>query len=193
MATLTSSAPQQQASPKNQNSVLPIVLLAVVFFGALFFVKPLWDDVGSLSLGRDDKMQQRDQLSTELQHLQTIQQSMNEASEVSRQTTLNAIPQRLDQDKLITDLTTIAKTNDIILNSVTFSINAASTEKIKRATMNANLTGNLSGLLDFLKGVEANARKMSVKTVSVQTGTTDTGIPRVNFNINLDTYYLERI
>jgi len=190
MATTTSASSQQSSS---KNSLLSLLIFTVVFLGAIFYVKPLWDDVGSLSLGRDDKMQQRDELNTELKNLQTIQQTMNEASEVTRETTLNAIPQRLEQDKLITDLTTISTTNDILLNSVNFSINAASNDRIKRATVNANLTGNLSGLLDFLKGVEANQRKFSVRTVSVQTGTTDTGIPRVNFNVNMETYYLERI
>lgn len=191
MATTMSTAPQQQSQQKS--SFLPLVIFTVVFLGAIFYVKPLWDDVNSLNLGRDDKMQQRDQLSAELLNLQTIQQSMSGASEVSRETTMNAIPQRLEQDKLITDLTTIAKTNDIQLNSVSFSINTASAEQVKRATINANLTGNLGGLLDFLKSVEANQRKLSVKTVSIQTGTTDTGIPRVNFNVNMETYYLDRI
>ncbi len=191
MATTMSQAPQQQTQQKS--SFLPFIIFLVVFLGAIFYVKPLWDDVNSLNLGRDDKMQQRDQLSAELQNLQLIQQSMGEASEVSRETMMNAIPQRLEQDKLITDLTTIAKTNDIILNSVNFSINAASAEQVKRASINANLTGNLGTLIDFLKSVEANQRKLSVKTVSVQTGTTDTGIPRVNFNVNMETYYLDRI
>jgi Tfp pilus assembly protein PilO len=186
-----SQAPQQQTQQKS--SFLPLIIFLVVFLGAIFYVKPLWDDVNSLNLGRDDKMQQRDQLGAELQNLQLIQQSMGEASEVSRETMMNAIPQRLEQDKLITDLTTIAKTNDIILNSVNFSINAASAEQVKRASINANLTGNLGTLIDFLKSVEANQRKFSVKTVSVQTGTTDTGIPRVNFNVNMETYYLDRI
>ncbi len=191
MATTMSQAPQQQTQQKS--SFLPLIIFLVVFLGAIFYVKPLWDDVNSLNLGRDDKMQQRDQLGAELQNLQLIQQSMGEASEVSRETMMNAIPQRLEQDKLITDLTTIAKTNDIILNSVNFSINAASAEQVKRASINANLTGNLGTLIDFLKSVEANQRKFSVKTVSVQTGTTDTGIPRVNFNVNMETYYLDRI
>lgn len=185
------AAPQQQSSSKS--SFLTLVIFIIVLLAAIFYVKPLWDDVSSLSLGRDDKMQQKEQLTAELQNLQSIQQSMSESSEVSQQTTLNAIPERLEQDKLITDLTGIAKTNDILLNSVNFSINSSTTDRIKRATVNANLTGDLGGLLNFLKGIEANPRKLTVKTVSIQTGSTDTGLPRVNFNVNMEAYYLDRI
>ena len=183
------SAPQQSS----QKSLISLIIFIVVLLAAVFYVKPLWDDVSSLTLGRDDKMAKKTRLEPELQNLQSIQASMGESSEVSQQTTLNAIPQRMEQDKLITDLTAIAKTNDIILNNVNFSLNAASSEQIKRAGVNANLTGDLGGLLGFLKGVEANPRKLSVKTVSVQTGSTDTGIPRVNFNVTMDAYYLERL
>ena len=191
MATSTISAQSNQSS--SRKSFVSLLIFIVVLLAAVFYVKPLWDDVSSLSLGRDDKMQQKDTLSTQLQNLQAIQQSMNQASEVSQQTTLNAIPQRLEQDKLMTDLTAIAKTNDIVMNSVNFSMNAASSDRVKKATVNANLTGDLGGLLGFLKGLEANPRKMSVKTVSIQTGATETGIPRVNFNVSMETYYLERI
>lgn len=187
--TLASLAPTEHS----KKSLPALIIFIIVLVGAIFFVKPLWDDVNSLSLGRDDKMHQKDLLTTQLQELQNIQKTMAEGSEVAQQTTLNSVPQRFEQDKLLTDLTKIAKTNDILLNSVNFSINAASVDRIKRATVNANLTGNLGSLLNFLKGVEANPRKLSVKTVSVQTGATDTGIPRVNFNINMETYYLDRL
>jgi Tfp pilus assembly protein PilO len=189
MATTTMSAPQQSS----KTSLLSLIIFIVVFVGAIFYVKPLWDDVSSLTLGRDDKLQQKTQLETQLQNLQSIQTSMSQSSEVSQQTALNAIPQRMEQDKLITDLTSIAKANDIVLNNVNFSINAANSDRIKRASVNANLTGDLGGLLSFLKGIEANPRKLSVKMVSIQTGSTDTGIPRVNFNVTMDTYYLERL
>lgn len=183
------------ASPQQSSKFLLISLIVfiVVFAGAVFYVKPLWDEVSSLSLGRDDKMQQLATLNTELQGLQAIQQTMAQSSEVSQQTTLNAIPQRMEQDRLITDLTAISKSNDIILNNVNFGINAASLDRVKRATVNANLTGDIGGLLGFLKGIEANPRKLTVKSVSIQTGATDTGIPRVNFNVSMETYYLDRL
>jgi len=183
------SAPQHSST----FSLLTLLIFIVVLVGGLFFVKPLWDDVSNLSLGRDDKLQQQEQLTAQLQGLQQIQQNMNQSSEVSQQTALDSIPQRFEQDKLITDLTSISKANDVILNSVNFSVSALSTDRVKRASVNANLTGDLAGLVGFLKGVESNPRKIQVKNISVQTGTTDTGIARVNFNINMETYYLDRI
>lgn len=178
---------------QSQKSLPALIIFIVVLVGAVFVVKPMWTDVNALSLGRDEKLVQKEQLATQFQNLQKLQETLSQGSEVSAQTALSAIPQRFEQDKLIADLTAIAKADDILLNSVNFSVNAASSEKVKRASINANLTGNLGGLLDFLKGVEANPRKITVKTVSVQTGSSDGGIARVNFNVNMETYYLERL
>lgn len=190
MSTATMSATSR---PSSTLSFIAIALFVVVFLSAIFYVKPLFDDVSALSQGRDEKTNEKTQLSAELQNLQNIQQSVGQSTEVTRQTALHSIPQRLEQDKLIGDLTTISKSNDIILNSVNFSVNTSGTGKVKHSTVNANLTGNFDGLLGFLRGVESNARKLKVNSVSVQTGSTDTGIPRVNFNVNMETYYLERL
>ena len=181
------------ANQSSKTTLYTLVVFIVFLLGGVFYVKPLWDDVGSLTLGRDDKMAQKEQLSQEVVDLQTLQQTLNTSSEVTRETTLSAIPQRFEQDKLILDLTSIAQKNDIGLNSVNFSVSTGSTERVKKATVNANLTGDLGSLLGFLKGVESNQRKLVVKTVAVQTGATDTGIPRVNFNVNMETYYQDRI
>jgi len=190
MASTTISPPTAHSS---RMSLLTLLVFIIILLGAIFYVKPLWDDVSSLSMGRDEKQVQKGTLSQQLSDLQSVQQSLGGASEVSRQTTLDAIPQRLEQDKLIKDITGIAQKNDIILNGVTFGVTTNSTERIKRATVSANLTGDMGTLLGFLKGIESNPRKMLVRNVTVQTGQTETGIPRVNFNVNIEAYYQDRI
>src|SRR5579883_2592354 len=105
--TLVTAAPQQSS----RSSLLALLIFIVMLIGAVFYVKPLWDEVSSLSLGRDDKLQQQEQLTTQLQNLKNIQQTLNQSSEVAQQTTLDAIPQRFEQDKLISDITGIAKAN----------------------------------------------------------------------------------
>lgn len=173
----------------NFYSLAALVILLAVLVSAIFVVKPMWDEVGSLSLGRDEMAKQRDVLNQKLVDLQQLEQGLNQSTEVSRQTTLEAIPEEFGQDNLILDLQKIAKDNYIVLNGVNFSVpSASSVSKISKASVNASLTGNEEKLVGFLRGVEANARKIVVKSITVQVGKVQ-DIKRVNFNVNMEVYY----
>ncbi len=175
-------------------TVITIVLFIAVLLAGIFYVKPLYDGVSSLQAGRDEKQAQKDDLTRQLSDLQHLQQSLQSSTEVGRQTSLNAIPERFEQDKLILDLTAIAKSNDVVLNAVNFNVPTASLDKVKRATIDVNLTSDDAGLTGFLKGIEGNERKILVKSITVQSGKVSTGnTPRVNFSLNMETYFQEKI
>lgn len=174
----------------SSSAALPLILFLVVLLGAVFYVKPTWDESSSLALGRDDKLQQKQQLQQKLTDLQKIQQELNESSEVSKQTSLSSIPEKLEEDNLILDLSGIALKNDIILNSVNFSIPVnAPKGKIAKSVVNANLQGTEGALVGFLRDIEANSRKLNVKSITIQVGSRDVDNPLSNFNVNMETYY----
>jgi Tfp pilus assembly protein PilO len=174
----------------SSSAALPLIFFLVALLGAVFYVKPIWDESSSLTLGRDDKLQQKQQLQQQLTDLQKIQQELNAASEVSKQTSLSAIPQKLEEDNLILSLADVAQKNDIVLSSVNFSVPTnAPKGKIAKAVVNANLQGTEGALIGFLRGVEANARKLNVKSITIQIGSRDAANPLSNFNINMETYY----
>jgi Tfp pilus assembly protein PilO len=171
-------------------SVIAIILLILALAGLIFYVKPSWDEVDSLAKGRDEKSAQKSQLQTQLTELQKIQEQLNMTSEVNRQTSLAAIPEKLEEDKLILDLTDIASKNNIVMNSVSFGIpTAASGGEIAKATVNANLVGTESDLIKYLKGVESNARKILVKNITVQLASQEAEIKLANFNVSMETYF----
>lgn len=179
-----------KVSGSSSSMAVPLVLFLAVFLGAVFYVKPTWDESSSLALGRDDKLQQKQQLQARLTDLQKIQQELNEASEVSKQTSLSAIPEKLEEDNLILDLSGVALKNDIILNSVNFSVpTTAPKGKIAKAVVNTNLQGTEGALIGFLRDIEANARKLNVKSITIQVGSRDAANPLSNFNVNMETYY----
>lgn len=144
-----------------------------------------------MALARDDKAQQKSQLIEKIDYFKRLQQKVAESSEVSQETSLSAIPEKLDQDALLVTLQNIASANDIILNGVNFSISSTAVPgKMTKATINLNLTGDQDRLVNFLRGIETNNRKMLVKTIAVQFGRTAEGIKRANFNVSIDVYYL---
>lgn len=171
-------------------TLLALLLFVVALLGAVLYVKPLWDDATSLGIGRDEKAQQKQQVQQQLTDLQKVQQQLNQGSEVSKETSLSAIPEKLEEDKLITNLADISRKNDITLNGVNFGIPVnAGPGKVAKVSVNANLTGTESALIGFLRGVEASSRKLVVRSITVQLGTSDTGTVLASFNVTMETYY----
>jgi len=178
---------------KNKFSLIALLVFVLTLLGAVFYVKPAWEEVGSLAFGRDAKLSQKQDIQQQLNDLQAVQQQLNASSEVSRETSLAAIPEKLEEDNLILDMANISRKNDIVLNSVNFSIPAeAPAGQVTMATVNASLTGTESSLIGFLRSVEANSRKILVKSITVQLAKTEktaVGSPLANFSVNMQTYY----
>lgn len=182
-------------NPLNQQngsrlSVVALILFIIAFLAAAFYIKPQWDEVSALQVESEQLREDRANISQKLTELQTLQQELNQSSEVSRETTLAAIPQTLDQDELIRELTALALENDMILNSMNFSIPQSESNgaEITRAQVNLNVTGSQSELISFLRALETSSRKILVKNITVQLGEQALGA-RVNFSVSAEVYY----
>lgn len=179
----------------NQNSprrfyLVSFLLFLAVILGMIFYVKPLWEEVDSLAKGRDDKLSQKEELQSTLTDLQLVQQTLNAGTEVSRETSLASIPERLEEDKLITDIVKIARDNQVFMGGISFSIPSVSPPgEIAKAGISINLTGEEGALINFLRGIEANPRKIVVNSVSVQVASAESGVEMANFNVSMETYY----
>lgn len=179
-----------QNKSKFRFSLLALIFFIIAFAGAWFYVKPLWDEVSSMNKGKIEKQEQKKELNDQLTELQLLQQDLNLTSEVTQETTLAAIPENLEQEQLINDLSDIAQKNDMVLNGINFGITSGGVAgEITKVSINANLNGNESSLVNFLKGVENNSRKLIVNNITVQIGETDLGLSRVNFNVSMESYY----
>ena len=175
-------------------SVIALILFLCVVAGLIFYVKPAWDEVNSLSKGRDDKIAQKTALQNKLTDLQKIQEQLNQGGEVTREASLLAIPEKFEEDNLILDVSKIATQNDIVLNSISFGIPiGAPVGEVARGTINASLVGTESDLIKFLKDVESNGRKMLVKSITVQLASPEAGIKLANFSLSMETYFQGKI
>lgn len=179
--------------PRKHHSFITLFIFLITFAAGIFYVKPQWDEVTASSFAVQQKQQQKDQLTQQLQQLKDLQQSLNAGSEVEKSTTLNAIPERFEQDKLMADIYAIAQKNQVVINGINFNLPNNESDRIKKAGININLTGSDDGLVNFLKNIESNQRKIIVKIISVQSGKTESGAIRLNFNLNMETYYQNNI
>lgn len=175
---------------KSLSSIISILLILISFALGVFYLKPTWDSSNQLSLSLNEKNDYRSQLNSKLVSLQELQQELQLSSEVSQVMTLSSIPEKLLQDQLIIDLSKIAKDNDMNMNGISFDIPTSSVAgNVSKVNLSTSITGNYSSLISYLRDIEGNSRKFTVKNISVQVGETDTGISRVNFNINMEAYF----
>lgn len=181
---------QKENKMAGKYPLIALIIFLIALAGALLFARPMWMEVDTLSKARDELTETKRGLNDKLVGLQTIQQNLQAGSEVTREKSLAAIPEALEQNKLILDMAEIAEKNDMILNGLNFSVpSAAAPGDVSKVTISTNVTGDEGSLISFLKGLEANGRKIVVDSITVQLGETDLGISRVNFNLNMAAYY----
>lgn len=177
---------------KNNSSVISLLLLLTLVGVGMFWFKPNLDEVSALRLTEQARQSDLDQSNKTLDTLTQTQANLAAGTEVEQQTVLSAIPENFQQDKLITEINAIAQKTDVNIGSISFSAPINSTETVKKASINISLTGDQEALMRLLRGLENDARKMVVKSITVQYGQTE-GLSRINFNVSLETYFQKGI
>lgn len=179
-----------QGISSRKSPVIALVLLIAGLLIAALYVRPLYVEIGDLTQMRDDMVELKADLDQQLSDLKELQAELESSTEISQEKSLIAIPEKLEQEKLITDLADIAEKNDMLLGGLNFGIPLTSEPgEIAKVGINTSVTGNEKTLVSFLKALEGISRKIVVKSISVQTGETEFGIPRVSFNLNMEAYF----
>ncbi len=180
------SLPSKHSKP----SLIPVLLLLLLLAGGVFYLKPLYDEVSRLQTGIITKRAEKSELEKKIADLKALQQNIEQGSEVVTQTSAAAIPEKMDQDKLLADLSALSLKNDVIMNSVNFSQPVeAKNSSLQRVSVNANFSGTQGSLINLLKGIEGNSRKLVVKSISVQSGSAQLLNARVYFTVSMVTYF----
>lgn len=177
---------------KNNSAVISLLLLLALVAVGIFWFRPNFDEVNALKVTEQARQNDIDQLNQTLNTLKATQANLAAGTEIDQQAVLAAIPERFQQDQLIIDINDISQKNGVNIGSISFSAPMNSQEAVKKATINISMTGDQDALMRLLKGLENNARKMVVKSITVQYGQTE-GVSRINFNVSLETYFQKGI
>lgn len=166
-------------------SALVLVIALVVM---QFLVFPMVDQNGALETQRTQLSDENTQMVAKIAELQRVQDSLSSVTDVEKMQLLSSVPLQMQQDQLLLDLNRLALSHNMTLQNVSFSPQSAATG-VKTVSMNANFVGTYASLTDFLKALEENSRKVVVKTLSVQVGTSEKGAETVNFSLQLEAFY----
>lgn len=110
-------------------------------------------------------------------------------SDVEKNDLQQAIPDKMEQDKIITDINSLCTKADITFNALTFSL--SEDNQIPTINISASFQGSAQNIIRFLKMLEVNPRKFVVKDAGIARidETTDGGIEMVNLNATLKSFY----
>lgn len=175
---------------KNNSSLVSLLLLLVLIVIGVFWFKPNFDQVGTLNTEKATKEEQKKALDAQLATLTQASATLDQTGEISKEAVLAAIPEHYEQDKLITTINDMARKNSINIGSISFSVPSGGNSDggIQKSTISVSLTGSEQNLINFLKAVEMNPRKMVVKNITVQLGQAD-GQASTNFSLSMETYF----
>lgn len=192
METYNNNSVEEVSSWPKVQKLLTLVFLLVALALYFFYVKSVAAIVMEKELKNADLSSQEQLLSAKLTQLEEAGKQLELDSDVKTQQVINAIPDKLEQDNLILDLVEIAKKNDIQFNSIGFSIGDVEgvDGSLKKVGISAGFEGNYGDLVNFLKSIEQNGRKIVVENINIQLlGEPIEGVERVHFALSMQAFY----
>lgn len=108
-------------------------------------------------------------------------------SEVDAREIGQKIPQKLEQDFIITELNRIAKATNVTFNALSFSLLQSGT--LPAVTISAGFQGASGDTVRFLKMLETDTRKFVVRDAGISRAQTESGVSLVNLNITAQAFY----
>ncbi len=171
-------------------SVMGLLLIVVSILLFVFLIRPYAVQVEEKTV----KVEKRENdVMVKQNRLTSLNQENAElelVSDVSISLVEKAIPNTMNQDEVIQNITDIAEENSVELNSISFGKGAVSEDGISILRVNSSFEGGFGDLIRFLEGIESADREFLVNSISVQLSSLEVGgVRRANFSLSMETFY----
>ncbi|MFA6435620.1 MAG: GspMb/PilO family protein [Candidatus Gracilibacteria bacterium] len=175
-------------SKKSSPQLITAGLLVIAVLVAILIWKPMRNEVTVLSADLTARQTELATLQAELASLTGLESKIPTA-EVEREKLLTLVPEGLNEDAVVKQLSAIAKTVGVALTSMSFSLQNAQTDGADTLSISANFTGYYNSLIPLLRALETSPRLFNVSSVGVQLGDVTESGYLMTFNVSLEAYY----
>lgn len=172
------------ATPQINKGLIGTLLLVAAAFVFFFHTLPTNKQTDAL---KNILIELKNDVSKMENEIAGVPAADSEVSEVERKELFRAIPEKLEQDIIISDLDLLIKTADVSFNALTFNLQKS--ENLPAVTINGGFQGTSANSIRFLKMLEVNPRKFIIKNVNVSRAETDDGLDIVNLTVTLQAFY----
>jgi len=168
-----------------KSPLVPIALLLLTMALAIGILSPLIEEDSRLEGEVEDRLRQTTQMQQSLETTKALHERFTRLSELDRQKMIASIPDTLDQQSVIAELTSIAAKHSLLLSSITFSKHA-SKDSPKKVTILAHFSspGDTNLAVPLLQSLEAAERLYTVQGLSFLLNKN-----RSDYSLTLETYY----
>lgn len=170
--------------------IIGILLILISIAGYTFFTRGLAVEVSELKADISSATEDIEEFKGKISEFEQASEELGLATEVQRRESLKSVPSEMDQDEVIRDIINIAETNEIDLNSISFGEGGTDQENVSSLRINASFEGDYNDLINFLKGLEQNARLFKVGSISVQVSKVEVlDVLRANFSLSMEAFF----
>lgn len=174
----------------DKGALFGVLLILVAIVGYVFFARPVAEDVNAMKNDLVAKNIEVEELRQEVALFEKAKEDLEAVTEVQRRESLQAVPFGMSQDDVIRDLLSIARGNDVVLRSVSFSRGSSGLEGVGILRINAGFEGSYDKLTSFLRGLENNARIFKVTSINVQVRQLEfVDLEMASFSLSIETFY----
>jgi hypothetical protein len=176
----------------NKGTLVGVFLVVLAIAGFSILAKPLSDNVSELKASITSTESEILEITEKIDEFKAAEVEFGLSTEIQRLDSLKAIPIGINQDDVIRDIMEIGDTYDVKLHSISFGTGKTQIDEISSLRVNAGFEGNYNDLIDFLEGLEQNARLFVVENISVQVSKLDiSNIERASFSLTMQSYFQE--
>lgn len=173
-------------------SIVGLLLLLGAVTAYALYLRPVLGEYNDLKASVSDKEEVISELEDKIDVYKSAEGKADVTTDVQRLSLLNSIPVGVEQDAVIESVIKIAEANDIELRSVSFGLSEGYKDDIGVLKINASFEGDYGDLMNFLEGIEQNARLLKVTSVNVQVSQFEgVDVKRVTFSLSMDAFYQE--
>lgn len=168
-----------------KDTVLSSLFLIAALLLTVLYIKPLIDQDSELDPVVQDTSNMLTEAESAFNHAREVKDNFDRMTEADKEKATKRVPNTVEQQSIIDELSALAQKNNLILSSITFS-KVAGTDTYKKISIAANFSSlsEKDQSVNFLEGLETTDRLFSVKNISLLLGK-----GRSDYSVTLEAYY----
>lgn len=168
-----------------KDSLIVFIVLLLTLLSTFFYLAPLIEEDNGMDFNVEQQTTLRDQSIEDLNKAKMMKVEYDTMTEVDKERYAHLIPEKLDQQSLIDELSSIAQAQGVLLSAISFS-KTNSNELPRKVSILANFSsvGENNPIIRLMSALENAKRLFLVKNISLNLNKT-----RNDYALTLESYY----
>lgn len=175
--------PHMYTQRKIHSGFVGALLLIAALLVFYFHTKPTQNRLNELKNTQTNLQQEMKNLT----ETTATSESPDALTEVEQKEFFKAIPEKIEQNVIISNIAALTKAADVTFNALTFNLQQNAVPST--VNISGGFQGPAANIIRFLKMLEVNPRKFVVKNAGVSRAENNAGLELMNLNLTFQAFY----